>query len=186
MSYPKKTKCKICKQEYVKNHMNHLVCGYECSIEYAKKQQEKREAKKKSENRRALRQWKQSDKSTLKELAQKTFNAYIRLRDKDLPCVSCGTTKQGIQYHASHFKPVGGYSALRFNEKNVHKSCYRCNTVLSGNLVPYREELIRRIGLEEVEKLEQPNQLKDWKIDELQDIIKTYKQKIKDLKDEML
>ena len=174
----KQKTCKICKEKFVPERQMQTCCSYTCSIEYAKQLTSKREAKKKRDARKALREYKKNDKATLMQLAQKIFNQYIRLRDKDLPCISCGTTND-IQYHAGHYKPAGGYSYLRFDESNVHKQCVRCNTNLSGNLVAYREALIKKIGIDEVNRLEQPNQTKRWSVEELQEIIRVYRLKIK-------
>ena len=70
---------------------------------------------------------------------------------------------------------------MRFDEKNVYKQCSMCNNYKSGNLVNYRKNLIAKIGLEAVEKLESAKSLKTWSVEELKDIIKTYSQKLKDL-----
>ena len=178
----KTCKNKNCKKKFQPERQFQAVCSFECSIVYAKQLKEAREAKKKTEARKALREFKKSDKPTLLQLAQKLFNQYIRERDKNLPCISCGTTNN-IQYHASHFKPAGGFSYLRFDENNVHKACVRCNSHLAGNLVPYRVALIEKIGIEEVERLEQPNQIKSWTVEELKEIIKIYRQKIKEFRE---
>lgn len=177
----KQKTCKICKNKFLPERQMQSVCSYECSLEYGKKHLSNEVKEKKKQDSKAKREFKQNDKVFLKELAQKVFNTYIRMRDKGLPCISCGTTND-IQYHASHFKPAGGYSYLRFDENNVHKSCSRCNSQLAGNLISYREALIKKIGIEEVERLEQPNQIKTWSVEEYQEIIKKYRQKTKELK----
>ncbi len=86
----------------------------------------------------------------LKKLAEKHFNKFIRLRDQDKPCASCGryTTLQ-----AGHFYSGGHYSALKFDEDNVHGQCVRCNMHLHGNLIEYEKGLRRRIGNDKVEML---------------------------------
>jgi len=80
------------------------------------------------------------------------FNKMIRGRDAGQPCISCGkyTTLQ-----AGHFYSGGHYSGLKFNPDNVHGQCVRCNMYLSGNLNEYRKNLIKRIGKERVEKLDE-------------------------------
>jgi hypothetical protein len=110
--------------------------------------------------------------------AQKAFNAFIRFRDAEKPCVACGKYK--IE-HASHFYSVGSFSHLRFNEDNVHGSCMRCNYFLSGNLIEYRKSLEKRIGKERLELLdyESKRKIKKWAIYELEEIISTYKSKVK-------
>src|SRR5690349_8773059 len=87
----------------------------------------------------------------LTQKLQKVFNAYIRERDKDLGCISCGSHNQ-IQ--AGHFYSAGHYPSLRFNEDNVHSQCLRCNYFLSANLLEYRKRLLKKIGEQRVQKLD--------------------------------
>ena len=115
------------------------------------------------------------------KLLQVTFNTFIRLRDKDLPCISCGVLKCE-EFHAGHYI-ASTYQYHRFNTKNVHKQCSRCNTHLRGNLISYRIELIKRIGLEEVEYLENSRHMMlEITIPDIKDLIIKYKEKIKELK----
>ena len=87
--------------------------------------------------------------SQLIAIAVRHFHKFIRTRDKDLPCICCGkyTTLQ-----AGHFYSASN-SSVRFNEDNVHGQCKKCNYFLSGNLLPYRENLIKKIGQERVDKI---------------------------------
>jgi len=73
---------------------------------------------------------------------------------------------------------------LRFDLANIHKSCQPCNTHLHGNLIPYRVNLIQKIGLAEVERLEGPQEPKKYSISELKEIISTYRKKTRELKNE--
>ncbi|CAB4215321.1 Bacteriophage lambda NinG, partial [uncultured Caudovirales phage] len=66
---------------------------------------------------------------------------------------------------ASHYYSAGKHNNLRFNEDNVWLSCRRCNYYMSGNLIPYRERLIKKIGLERVEKLDELSKVKITKND---------------------
>ena len=153
----------------------------QCMIDYSNAHLSKKAKEVKQVTRKALKQFNGSDINLLKRLAQKVFNTYIRMRDKDLPCISCDYSGIGRQWHAGHYKPRGGNSLLAFSEKNVHRQCSICNNHLSGNLVPYRANLIIKIGLDEVGLLESQNTIKKWSVEELQDIIKTYRQKLKKL-----
>jgi len=105
--------------------------------------------------------------------AQDIFNAWIRNRDKDFVCISCGS---GID-HAGHYFSAGHYSSLRFNEINVNGQCLRCNNYLHGNLIRYRQGLISKYGEQEVLLLESAsrNAVKKWSRLELEIIIKMYK-----------
>lgn len=179
--------CKICKKKFeVQYSSTQVVCSFECSFEKVRRHQVKR-------GKEIAKEWK-SRKSELKEktmtisellkLAQITFNTYIRLRDSNEPCISCGNKEAISGYDAGHFYSVGGYSSLRFNEDNVHKQCKRpCNMDLHGNFAEYRIRLIERIGIERVNDLE-ANRHKSvsYSREDLKDLISTYKQKIKELK----
>lgn len=114
----------------------------------------------------------------LTKKAQEVFNRYIRHRDRLEPCISCG--KFYDQYDAGHYVPVKGGSYLRFNEWNVHKECKRCNGFDEFHLVGYRKRLIDKIGADAVEWLEtNRRQVKKWTREELNQIIKTYADRIK-------
>lgn len=110
----------------------------------------------------------------LKEKAQIVFNAWIRNRDKDLPCISCGSYNTE---HASHFYSCGKHTNLRFNEDNVHLACKKCNYFLHGNLIEYRKNLIKKIGIERVEKLDMWAKVRTTKQDRFLyiEIIEKYK-----------
>lgn len=115
-------------------------------------------------------------KTTLPKLLKKTqkiFNDYIRQRDKDKGCISCG----GKVEHAGHYFAQGSHSALRFDEYNVNGQCVRCNMFLSGNLIYYRQGLVKRYGSQYVENLEAKakERLKKWTRQELEELIAKYK-----------
>lgn len=179
-------KCPICKQPATQKFGLKSFCGYEHAAQWAKTQQEKLKAKKASKesserrkrDRERLVQLK-SRSEWLKE-AQAVFNRFIRLRDAGLPCVSCGRFHEG-QWHAGHYLSVGAHPELRFNELNVWRQCQPCNSHLSGNQINYRKELVNRIGLEEVEKLESKHEPLKLTVDEIKELIKTYKAKCKEL-----
>lgn len=111
--------------------------------------------------------------------AQNVVNRYVRVRDANLPCISCGRPPEwGGQWHASHFRSVGAASNLRFNLKNIHKSCSICNSHLSGNIMHYRPALIEKIGYSEVERLESDNSIKKYSVEYLKKIERVFKKKI--------
>jgi hypothetical protein len=109
----------------------------------------------------------------LKKKAQDKFNAWIRNRDRELGCISCGNPID----HAGHYFSSGHYSALTMDEMNVHAQCLRCNNFLHGNLIKYRMGLIQRYGEDYVNELEGKsiNAVKKWSRQELEEIILKYK-----------
>ena len=146
-----------------------------CAIEHSRALSAKKDKKETRERKKALK----SRAEWLKE-AQVIVNKYIRLRDKDEPCISCGRHHEG-QYHAGHYRTVGAAPELRFNELNIYKQCAPCNNHLSGNLIEYRRRLLAKIGIEKLEWLEGPHPPKKYTIEEIQAIKKEYQQKIKEL-----
>lgn len=107
----------------------------------------------------------------LTQKAQRIFNAWIRLRDKDKGCISCGAEVT----EAGHYLSVGHHGAYRFNEMNVNGQCTRCNCFLHGNLIQYRQGLIKRFGEERVLYLESKSRaVKKWTRFELEQIIDIY------------
>ena len=115
------------------------------------------------------------------KIAQQVFNKYINLRDNGLPCISCEKTING-RVNASHFYNANNHWNVRFNEDNVHSSCITCNQYLSGNLIEYSERIVKKIGAKRYEKLKaDAKKTRKFTIEELKEIIETYKQKIKEL-----
>lgn len=122
--------------------------------------------------------------------AQKIFNEYIRLRDSFIidgerfgRCISCNKIiRYGSNWQAGHYIP-STKGALRFDEQNVNGQCKQCNYFKHGNLTNYRIGLVKKIGIENVESLEirqnLTTRLYGFYID---DIIKEYKEKVKELK----
>ena len=182
----KDKKCKSCGKLFTPDRPFQTTCNYNCALDYARLKAKQKLTKDKN---KAVKQLKDNDVSVLKRLAQTVVNKYIRERDKLLPCVSCGFTphydKKGNyitrQWHASHYMPMGNNSAIRYDEDNIHKACSICNNHLSGNLVPYRIELIKKIGLEKVIFLETQKHPKKWSIEELNEIIAKYRNKLKSM-----
>lgn len=124
--------------------------------------------------------------SDLKKEAQKQFNKYIRLRDKGLPCISCGTM-QATAWHAGHYWAQGMNGALRYEPLNVHLQCAGCNVWKHGNLLNYRFGLINKIGEDLVDWLDENHgEVKKWNRQELESMISEYKEKIKKLENDII
>jgi hypothetical protein len=123
----------------------------------------------------------QAELETVQDLvkaAQLVFNKYIRERDKEQPCISCKQKPKKV--NAGHFWNANNHWNVRFDEDNVHVQCERCNSYLSGNLLEYRTNLLTKIGAERFNELEARARVtRKFTKDELKEIIKTYKQKIK-------
>lgn len=104
---------------------------------------------------------------------------YIKLRDKGMPCVSCGEP-WNKNHQAGHFKKAEIYSNLKFDEFNIHNQCVGCNIHKDGNVQQYRERIVQRIGIDGLERLDKlSNEFKvmsdfKWDREELEKIRKYY------------
>ena len=185
-----KRKCPYCKESQKADDMFivgiQAFCNKDHYIEYQVANKSKLvKAGRKIQNKeaRAIQRDKKEKVKTRAEWlrdAQKWFNKYVRLRDKDEPCISCQRYHTG-QYHAGHYLSVGANPELRFNELNNNKQCSACNNHLSGNIVNYRPNLINKIGIDNLEWLEGPHKPKKYTIDQLKEIIAKYKAKCKEI-----
>jgi len=120
--------------------------------------------------------------------AQIEFNAYIRYRDRNQPCICCGAPLDldsvGGGYDCGHYRSTGSAPHLRFDERNAHAQTKKCNRWGAGRAVDYRIGLIARIGLEAVEALEDDNEVVKWDRDTLRQIKTIYRAKVRQLKQE--
>jgi hypothetical protein len=186
----KQKKCKVCFTEFKTTRSLQQVCGLDCAVEFAKRKAYKAEVKEATRERVETRKAK-SDARPLKYWADKAQIAINRWivhgRDKDLPCISCGTTNHNIQYCASHYRSRKAASQLRYNEDNLHKACnHYCNQQLSGNIENYRPALIAKIGQERHDALINNHETKRWSKEECQEIERIYKAKLKALNDKSI
>lgn len=180
---PRPKTCEHCKTKFQPARNFQSWCSADCAVEIAKAKQAKQKAQEATKERVQHAKAKEAVKTKgqhAKE-AQAAFNAFIRERDKDLPCISCGRHHQG-QYHAGHYRSVGSSPELRFEPLNVHKQCAPCNNHKSGNVVEYRISLVKRIGVDEVEWLEGPHEPKRYSIEDLKAIKAEYRARLQDLK----
>lgn len=175
-------KCRVCRQPFEPRQPMQAVCGVACAKELAASIRGKAEKQAAIKQRKADRERKEKlkSRSELAREAQAAFNAWVRLRDADKPCISCGRHHEG-QYHAGHYLSVGARPELRYEPINVWKQCAPCNTHLSGNAVLFRQALVREIGLDRVEWLEGPHPVRKYTADDLKAIRDEYRKKMRDL-----
>jgi hypothetical protein len=160
--------------------MKKVQLSWFCSIDHAVKHglkiaSEKRAKKERAETRKAKESIK--TKGQYVREAQAAVNKYIRARDFNKPCISCGNLpeqKLGGTMDAGHYRSRGAAGHLRFNLLNIHAQCVKCNRYGSGNVIDYRLSLINKIGLDNVEKLESDQTIKVFTIEYLQRVKKIF------------
>ena len=176
----KPKKCVTCKGEFNPHSSLAKACSPKCAVEYTKQVRAKKQAK--------------ADKARLEEMktlpqlikeCQQVFNKFIRLRDWGKPCISCGTphTDAANSFDAGHYRSVGSSPEVRFDPRNVHGQCKRCNR-FGFDSSAYRANLVSKIGVDQVEALEGEKAAKNYTRQGIRAMIITYKQKCKELERE--
>ena len=197
----RRKKCKRCGEYRDAESGVQLPAGFFCSKEHAiehgleasRKRTERLRAK-------AVRAHEQEEKNAAKRVrerkmevkplsywmkrAQAAVNRYVRVRDRDLPCISCGRYHTG-QYHAGHYRSVAACSSMRFYTLNINKQCSVCNTHLSSNAIQYRLALVEKYGASTVEHIESSNGCVRYSIDYLKRIELVFKAKTKAIEKRM-
>lgn len=173
----RKCAVKTCRTPFEPRSMAHKVCGPACAAQLIEQEKAATLHRERQAGLAAIK----TRAAWLKE-AQAAFNAFIRARDHDQPCISCGRFHEG-SYDAGHYRSVGAQPALRFNESNVHKQCVPCNQHKGGNIVEYRLRLIDKIGAIAVELLEVEHEPAKYTIEDAKRIKEMYKAKLKALKE---
>lgn len=170
-------RCKNCKEKFEPKNFNRNFCYKdECNTAYF--EWLKAEAIKKAKRKKTQYNKETETVQQLMKKAQKVFNEYIRKRDNGKKCISCKNKLTG-KFDAGHYVSSGSSKYLTFNENNVHGQCVACNQHKHGNLISYREGLIKRIGIQEVEKLEKTrHKQRKYTREELKQLIEQYKQKL--------
>jgi len=152
MKQPKPRRCKVCETVFVPKQFLQATCDYKCAITYAKTLKENK----------AKAEWKIEQKAGYEKLktlgqyeadAKKSFQHWIRLRDKYENCISCDGNEKDL-WDGGHYFKAEIFSGLIFDERNVNKQCRRCNRFMNGNELQYRKGLLKRYGNEFVEQLE--------------------------------
>ena len=193
-----KPRCRHCKERFNKTDLSNPYCSKsECQqihrdiVNEKERKRIDKQTKKaianlnkiKKDKKKAAKE-KLKTKSDYEKELEKVFNEFIRLRDKDQPCISCDAPAGKYRITAGHYFPQGSNKNIRFDEDNVHGQCwYNCNKNQHGNLSEYLPRLIDKIGQERYEQLlERRRTPAHFSIPELKEMKEIYKQKVKELK----
>lgn len=180
----KEKPCKQCKTPFMPRNPLQKVCGIKCALAYARTQSAAEGKRARAAERKAIREAKAKAKtrSDWQREAQQAVNAYVRARDAGKPCISCGSMPQqkyGGTMDCGHYRSTGSAPHLRFNLKNMASQCVKCNRYLGSNTVEYRKGLIKRIGVAEVEKLEQNNSQAKFSVEYLKRLRDVFRRKLR-------
>lgn len=178
----KERKCIVCKDKFKQQRPMQAVCSPACAAVHSRQEREKKERKEAKERKAKLK-----TRSDWMKEAQNAFNAYVRRRDQDKPCICCGKPLQGSdiggQFDCGHYRSVGSAPHLRFDENNAHGQTKQCNRYGAGRAVDYRRGLVARIGTDALEALEADQTPRHYTIEDLKRIKTEYISKLRALKE---
>jgi hypothetical protein len=170
----------MCGEDFEPVYRNGILVSrlcYSCIVKKSRVEIKKKWNKEKKEIKERLK----THSDWLNDL-QKLVNEYVRLRDKNMPCISCGKPLHG-KFDAGHFYSVGGYPNVRYHLDNIHGQCVSCNRDKHGNIIEYAKKLPYRIGKERFKTLKLASQMTGKLTTyEVKEEIKQYKSMIKDFK----
>ncbi len=186
---PKPKTCAHCQEKFTprRGSIGQKACSPSCALALAPLNQGKAIKSLAQVERQKHKEAKQrvKRKSEFASDAQKAVNAWVRERDRGLPCISCGVnypSSETNMWDAGHLRSVGANSATRFNTYNINKQCVRCNRYLSSNALQYRIGLVEKIGERRVSEIYANSQKTRFSVDYLIRIRDVFRKRLRILK----
>ena len=180
-----KLRCKFCREYFKRETMvispSAKFCTDEHRVEWAIENQQKGRNKIEKAERKEITKAKRNTLKTRKDAAKAACHAYIRTRDSGRGCICCDKPL-GDNFHAGHWLESGSNPQIRYDEENINGQRLDCNFFKGGDSGDYQENLIKKIGLDGVNRLKN---LKGGTVKRTPDdyliIEKHYKAKLKEL-----
>ena len=114
------------------------------------------------------------------QVAQAAVNSFVRIRDENLPCISCGRMKP---LEAGHWRSRAAYPEIRFDTRNLAGQCAGCNR----GQVRYRREgtmqqnftrgMFERYGQARVDWCFGPHELKKYSKEDLERMARIFRKR---------
>jgi len=163
----KQKRCRICKVPFSPIRPMQTACSMACAIAYGQSKGDKERAKQEREERKECKEKLDAMKTIpqLKKFVERSCHAYIRLRDADKPCISCGgefAQRVGGSYDAGHFRSRAAADHLRYYTLNIWKQCKYCNKWKGSNREAYEAALVAKIGRDRVDAILNNNGSIKW------------------------
>tara|TARA_B100000787_G_C16188259_1_gene295905 strand:+ start:1644 stop:2258 length:615 start_codon:yes stop_codon:yes gene_type:complete len=167
--------CDSCRCDWLINDERGRIELQKATLQATKPRKEFQQYKKERKDRNSL--------TTLLESVKNVCHKYIRLRDKNKPCISCKAPYHS-EHQAGHLYKAELFATIKFHEFNINGQCIKCNIRREGNEGEYRVNLPKIIGKENFEEINRLAELDHrinhkWDRQELIEIRKYYQNKIK-------
>ena len=180
---------------------NKAYCSAECgsilALQLLNKKKEKENKEFKAETKKRKLKLAKETKQYWIDLIRARLHKWIKIRDKDEPCISCGRYDHEIpdapkgKWDAGHFRSQRAAKQLRFDPLNIHKQCFQCNR--GGEMwskkrdtvsMNYEKNLIKKIGQDKVNDLKFNNKVKRYTLIELKELFEYWDSKLKEAKND--
>lgn len=183
-------KCKVCRSEFTPTKPIQTVCGLQCALSLVSLIKAKRERQQASNDRKETKAKLERLKSRAEwaKEAQIEVNRYVRLRDMNKGCITCGAKpeqKAGGTMDAGHFRSVGSAPHLRFLTSQIAAQCVTCNRHKGGRALDFRRALVEMRGVAWVEQLESMQGTAKFDIDYLKRIKTIFAKKARRIQNRM-
>lgn len=193
-----------CRKKFTPAHSGAWTCSFSCAvavrdekierdtkramrlIEQRRKEQARGEKRKRAADRERVK-----TRSELRAEAITAFNAWIRYRDRFLPCITCQRPPHVVEqdpplrggvWDAGHFQSTGAAPEKRFLEDNVHRQCKACNKPGGHSRDQYERNLRERIGDARVDAVLAPRGPQRYTADAFRAIRDNYRLKLRQAK----
>lgn len=118
--------------------------------------------------------------TSAKKTCDQWFSKYIRIRDANhnglCKCITCDTVKHWKEMDAGHFQSRR-YMATRYEEKNCHAQCQRCNQYGAGEQYLHGQAINLLYGKGTAEKIVmKSNFIQKMTKNELMELARYYQQ----------
>lgn len=195
---------RLCRAKFTPPHPGAWTCSFPCAravrdemIERETKRAMRLVEQRRAEDARSERRKRAADRervktrSELRAEAITAFNAYIRFRDRGLPCITCQRPEwmveqdpplRGGVWDAGHFQGTGAAPEKRFFEDNVHRQCKACNKPGGHSRDEYERNLRARIGDKRVDKVLAPQGPQRYTAEAFRAIRDDYRRKLREAK----
>lgn len=111
---------------------------------------------------------------TRKDLADRVFSEYVRLKEADnnwvCTCVTCWAKMPRTEIQNWHFISRWNMK-YRFDDINCHTQDAKCNVMLNGNYQKYTLYMIDRYGREKIDEMINDKTTKEYKQYEYEEMI---------------
>lgn len=162
---PRAKKCKVCQVKFQPERQLQACCSIKCAIAKVNKGNEIKRKKAVAAAKRKEREFKAETRRRKKDATgrnewldklQDLVNQWVlHVRDKNMPCCTCGKSDPSVKYDAGHYRSRGACSELRFELTNIHRQCsVNCNVIGSGMRKEYRDFISGKYGAEHLEWLD--------------------------------